>query len=64
MPLDLPTVGHLRLYNFPSPREYTYKISRYAPVYRKFSIRAYRGLSGLFVAAGCRHSSHYGKQKH
>ena len=64
MPPDLPKVGRLRHYNFPSPRAYTYKISRCAPekIYKKFSIRAYRGLCGLFVVAGCRNSSHYGQQ--
>ena len=64
MPPDLPKVGRLRHYNFPSPRAYTYKISRYAPekIYKKFSMRAYRGLCGLFAAASCRHSSDYGQQ--
>ena len=64
MPPDLPAVGRLQHYNFPSPRAYTYKISRYAPekFHKKFSIRAYRGLCGLFVAAGCRNSSHNGQQ--
>ena len=31
-------------------------------IYVKFSIRAYRSLCGLFVAAGCHHSSHYGQR--
>ena len=64
MPPDLPAVGRLQHYNFPSLRAYTYKISRYAPekFHKKFSIRAYRGLCGLFVAAGCRNSSHNDQQ--
>ena len=31
-------------------------------IHVRFSIRAYRGLCGLFVVAGCHHSSHYGQQ--
>ena len=31
-------------------------------IYIKFSLRAYRGLCGLFAAASCRHSSDYGQQ--
>ena len=64
MPPDLPAVGRLRHYNFdPFPAcVHLQNLTLPEKFYKKFSTRAYRGLCGLFVAAGCRHSSHYGQQ--